>query len=66
MIIPEIMGDALVVAFGAWSAFTFYKIIRHKKVTYIEPNMKILIGEACLSGLAFLLGVFLVIQDGLK
>ena len=62
-LIVEILGDAIIIFFGAWSFYTFYLIVRYGAAYFIEPNLYILYTELVLSILAFAFGWERLIQD---
>lgn len=62
-LILEVIGDALVAVFGIWSLLMFISILTDGRVTFIEPNRAILIGETIASGLIVLFGVHRLIDE---
>ena len=61
--IIEIIGDTLIIVFGAMSLVLFIDIGQHGTARYIEPSMVILISEICFAGLVVLIGLERLIDD---
>ena len=61
--ILEVIGDTLVIVFGAMSLILFIDILQHGTARYIEPNMTILVCEMCFCGLILLIGLERLIDD---
>ena len=64
--ILEVIGDTLIIVFGAMSVFLFVDILQHGMARYIEPNMTILIAELCFAGLIAAIGLERLVDDLLK
>lgn len=61
--ILEVIGDTLVIVFGAMSLFLFIDILQHGIARYVEPDMVILVSEMVFAGLIVLIGVERLIDD---
>jgi len=59
----ELFGDACIIVFGIWSAFTFHGIITRGWQAFIEPNMWIAYSELSLAILIVLIGIERTYRD---
>lgn len=59
----EVIGDALIITFGAWSVFTFAHILLYGRLFLVEPNMAILATETILAVGVVAVGIERLIDD---
>ena len=62
----ELIGDGIIIWFGAWSILTFYLIVRYGAAYFVEPNLWILYIEGVLAVLALAIGFERLIDDILE